>query len=111
VVGDVNRFYSSAGSDEILIQTQPTSTQEWTKYWKKPKAAYCYKLASFSGERVKLVETAKRKLTGRLIQLNRGFERTIYTGNRNKDTKDQSLMARTGLPLQQTEFQEYYRNK
>jgi len=67
---------------------------------KKPKAAYCYKLVSFSGERVKLVETAKHNLTGRTIQLNRGFERTVREGNRNKDTKDQSLIDRTGLPLQ-----------
>jgi hypothetical protein len=42
----------------------------------------------------KLAETAKHNLTGRSIQMNRGFERTVYTDNRNKDTKDQSLIAK-----------------
>jgi hypothetical protein len=48
----------------------------------------------------KLVETTKHSLTGRSIQLNRGFEWTVYTDNRNKDTKDQSLIDKTGLPLE-----------
>jgi len=55
------------------------------------KAAYCYRLASFSGEGVKFVETAKHNLTCMSIQLNGGFERTVYADNRNKDTEQQSL--------------------
>ena len=61
---------------------------------------YCYRLAFFIGEVEKLVETAKHNLTGRSVQLNSGFERTVYTDNRNKDTKDRSLIDRTGLPLE-----------
>jgi hypothetical protein len=67
---------------------------------KKPKAAYCCRLASFRGERLKFVKTAKHNLTGRSIQLNGGFERTVYADNRNKDTEEQSLIDRTGLSLQ-----------
>jgi hypothetical protein len=37
----------------------------------------------------------KHSFTGRGIQLNRDFERAVYTGNRNKDIKDQALIART----------------